>query len=152
MQSMAQHKLGLGHRSFDRIYQKKAAVCHAEDTLYLTAEIGMPWRINDIDFDVPVYHSRILRHDGNPLFSLKGITVHDKLAHCLVISKDIALLEHGIHQGGLAMVNVGNNSYIPDITAIVHVWCNPAFLYGAILPFSIHVYIVFNSLLSIALS
>jgi len=30
------------------------------------------------------------------------------------------------------MVNVGNNSYIPDITAIVHIWCNPAFLYSCI--------------------
>jgi len=77
LQSMAQHKLGLGHRPFDRIYQKKAAVCHVYDTLHLTAEISMPRGINDIDFDAPVHYGRILSHDGNPLFSLKGISVHD---------------------------------------------------------------------------
>jgi hypothetical protein len=30
------------------------------------------------------------------------------------------------------MVNVGNNSDIPDITAVVHVWCNPAFIYSSL--------------------
>jgi hypothetical protein len=126
---MAKHKLGLGHGPFYRINQQQAAVRHVDDTFYLPTEIGMPRSINEIDINAPVHYGRILSHDGNPLFPLKGITVHYQLAYCLVISKDLALLEHGIYQGGLAMVNVGNNRDISDITAIVHVWCNPAFIY-----------------------
>ncbi|MFC1955567.1 hypothetical protein ACFLWZ_03410 [Chloroflexota bacterium] len=30
------------------------------------------------------------------------------------------------------MVNMGNNSYIPDISAVVHLWCDPAFIYSSL--------------------
>jgi hypothetical protein len=39
----------------------------------------------------------------------------------LAIPEDLALFKHGIYQSSLTMVNVGNNSYISYVSAIVHI-------------------------------
>jgi len=38
----------------------------------------------------------------------------------LIISEDIALFKHGIYQGGLPMVNMGDDSDISYVIAIIH--------------------------------
>jgi len=39
----------------------------------------------------------------------------------LIISEDIALLKHGIYQGSLPMVNVGDDNDISYVIAVIHV-------------------------------
>jgi hypothetical protein len=36
----------------------------------------------------------------------------------LILTEDFALLEQGINEAGLTMVNMGDNRYIPDIITI----------------------------------
>ncbi len=52
--------------------------------------------------------------------ALEGITVHYQLTDYLVIPEHLALLEHGIYQGSLPMVYMGNDSDISYVMAIVH--------------------------------
>ena len=82
----------------------------------------MPRGIDDIDFDPFIEHGGILGHNGNPLFTLKGITVHYQLTDYLVVPEHLALLKHGIYQGSLPMVNMGDNGYVSYVTAIVRVY------------------------------
>ena len=48
----AQHKLGLRHRAFKGVNKKQHTINHLQDTLYLTAKVGMAGCIDNVDFMV----------------------------------------------------------------------------------------------------
>ena len=59
-QSLGGDKLGLRHRAFCRIGQQNDPIGHVQYALDLTAEIGMPRRVDNIDARiVPHYRSRL---------------------------------------------------------------------------------------------
>ena len=107
-----QHEPGLRHGAFHRVHQQQAAVGHIDNALDLAAEIGMARRIDDIDLHAPVHDGGILGQDGYAFLALQRIAVHDQLAHLLVLAENLALLEQGIHQAGLAVVYMRDNSNI----------------------------------------
>ena len=43
------------------------------------------------------------------------VGVHDAIRHLLILAEHAALLQHLVHQRGLAVVNVGDNSNISNI-------------------------------------
>jgi hypothetical protein len=49
---------------------------------------------------------RVLGHDRDALLALQVDRVHDPLRHVLVGAEDAGLPEHGVDQGGLAVVDV----------------------------------------------
>src|SRR6185295_16642436 len=49
--------------------------------------------------------------------ALEVVRVHDPLDDVLVSTEDAALPEHGVDQGGLAMVDVGDDSEVANILA-----------------------------------
>ncbi len=59
-----------------------------------------------------VPYGRILRHDGNPplLFEIHG--VHHPLCDLLILPEGAGLLEHGIDEGRLAVIDVGDDDDI----------------------------------------
>ena len=92
LQGLAEHKLGLGHRTLKGVYYQNDAVDHLENTLHLTAEIRMARRINDIDFDVLIGNCRIFGEDGNAALPFNVAGVHYALGHRLIGAEYAALL------------------------------------------------------------
>ena len=114
LQCLLQHKTGLRHGAFSGIYQKDDAVDHFQDTLHLAAEVSVARGIHDIDFIVLVMDRGILCQNGDAALPLQIAGVHHPLHGGLIFPVNTALLQHFIHQRGLAMVNMGNNRNISN--------------------------------------
>ena len=68
--------------------------------------------INDIDKQVPIANGRILGHNGNSALALEIGVIQRSLLHLLIYTEDAALMQHGVHQCGLSVVNVRNDGNI----------------------------------------
>ena len=73
--------------------------------------------VYDVDFIVAVADGHILGEDGDAALTLKVIVVKNQFARLLVVAEEFGLVQHAVHQGGLAVVNVGYNR---NITYILH--------------------------------
>ncbi len=113
LQGLPQDEPGLGERPFGGVHQEHDPVHHVQGALHFAAEIGVARRVDDIDLDALVGDGHVLGHDGDALFPLQVHAVHDPFGHLLVFPEDAALPEHGVGQGGLAVVHVGNYRQIP---------------------------------------
>ncbi len=51
----------------------------------------------------------VLGQDGDAAFPLQVVGVHDPLGHLLVGAEDVGLPQQAVHQGRLAVVDVGDN-------------------------------------------
>ncbi|CUP80723.1 Uncharacterised protein [Bacteroides xylanisolvens] len=61
-------------------------------------------------------HDRgIFRQDRDAAFTFQWIRVHDTFCDLLVISENVALLQHGIDQSRLTMVDVSDDGNVADI-------------------------------------
>ena len=115
LKGFGQHKARLRHRPFHGINQQQDAVYQAHHALDFTAEVGVTGGVHDVDLDVFVGDRRVLGNDGDAALALQIHLVHDALGDGLVGAEDAALLEHPVHQGRLAVVNVGDNRDIPQV-------------------------------------
>jgi hypothetical protein len=96
-------------RPFGGVHQQHDPVHHVEGALHLAAEIRVAGRVHDVDLHALVDDGRVLGHDGDAFFALEIEAVHDALGDLLVGAENPALPEHGIHQGRLAVVDVGDD-------------------------------------------
>ena len=71
--------------------------------------------VHNVDLGTVIMYGGILGQDGNAAFTLNVVGVHDAIHHLLILAVHAALLQHLIHQRGLAVVNVGDNSNISNI-------------------------------------
>ena len=115
LQCLAQHKTGLGHGALGGVHQQDDAVDHLEDPLHLAAKIGVARRVHDVDLHVLVVDGGVLGQNGDAALPLQIVGVHDPLHRGLVLAVDAALLEHFVHQGGLAVVDVGDNGDVSQL-------------------------------------
>ena len=115
LQCLAQHKTGLGHGTLGGVHQQDDAVDHLEDPLHLAAKIGVARRVHDVDLHVLVVDGGVLGQNGDAALPLQIVGVHDALHRGLVLAVDAALLEHFVHQGGLAVVDVGDNGDVSQL-------------------------------------
>ena len=109
LERLAQHEPRLRQRSFGRVHQEQHAVDHRQRPLDLAAEVGVARRVDDVDQDVVVVDGRVLGEDGDAPLPLEVGVVHHPLGHPLVGAEDPALVEHGVDQRGLAVVDVGDD-------------------------------------------
>ena len=93
------------------------AVHHLEGALDLAAEVGVTGRVHDIDARAVIEDGGVLRHDGDALLALEVDRVHHPLGDRLMLTEDAALPEHRIHQGGLAVVDVGDDRQVADVVS-----------------------------------
>ena len=84
------------------------------DTFNLAAEIRVPRCIHDVDLHPAPAHGRILGQDRDAPLPLQGIGVHDPFFHLLVGPEGSGLPEHLIHQGGLAVIDVGDDGQVTN--------------------------------------
>ena len=109
-----EHEPGLGQRAFGRIDEQHDAVHHAQRALHFAAEVGVTRGIDDVDLGLTILHGRVLGHDGDAFLALEIHRVHDPFGHLLVVPEDPTLPEHGIDEGGLAVVNVSHDGNIAE--------------------------------------
>ena len=75
----------------------------------------MAGRVNDIDLGLLIVNGGILCQNGDATLPLDVVGVHHALRHLLVLAEHAALLEHFVHQRGLAVVNVRDNGNVANI-------------------------------------
>src|SRR6266545_1063094 len=61
----------------------------------------------------------IFGHDGYATLSLQVHRIHHAVANLLVIAKGSRLSQHGIHQRGLAVIDVRNNCQVANILSFL---------------------------------
>ena len=83
--------------------------------------------VHDVDLGVLVLDGGVLGQDGDAALPLQVAGVHDALHSLLVLAVHAALLEHLVHQGGLAVVDVGDNGYVSQMF-VLHKMNVPFFL------------------------
>jgi hypothetical protein len=116
------HEAGLGHGAIHRVDQQQHRIHHRQHALDFAAEIGVTGGIHDIDAvflavaGIGPANGGILGQDGDAALTLKVIGVHHALAQVLALVEGAGLAQELVHQGGLTVVNVGDNG---DITQIL---------------------------------
>ena len=114
-QGFPQYVFGLGHGAFISVYQQQYAVHHVQHPFHFAAEVSMARSVQDVDLAAIVHNGSILGQDGDPTFSFLIVGVHDPFLHLLVGPEYTALLQHGIHQGSLTVVDVSDDGNVTQI-------------------------------------
>ena len=117
LERLLEHEAGLRQRPFRSIDQQHDAIDHGERPLDLAAEVGMSGRVDDVDLHSAVLDRRILGEDRDSALALEREGVHYPVHHLLVHAKDPALVEHGIDERGLAVIDVRDDGDVADVAA-----------------------------------
>ncbi len=112
---LLQHVAGLRKRAFAGVDEEHDAVDHAQGALDFAAEIAVAGGIDNVDLDVVIKEGGVLGENGDAAFALEVVGVHDALDDFLVGAENAALMEHGVDQGGLAVVNVSDDGDVANI-------------------------------------
>ena len=118
LEGLAEHEAGLRQRSLARVDEEEDAVDHGERTLHLTAEVGVPGRVDDVDLHVAVPDGGVLGQDRDALLALQVHRVHDAVGHFLVGPERAGLAQHGVDEGGLAVVDVRDDRDVSQVVCL----------------------------------
>ena len=80
-----------------------------ERPLDLAAEVGVAGRVDDVDQRVAVVDGGVLGEDGDAALALEVGVVHRAFGDALVGAENAALMQQGIDERGLAVVDVGDD-------------------------------------------
>jgi hypothetical protein len=111
---LGEHVAGLRERTFAGVDEQHDAVDDFEGALDLAAEIAVAGGVDDIDFDALVPDAGDLGEDRDAALALELVGVHDALGVFFIFAPDAALSEHGIDEGGLAVVDVRDDGDVAD--------------------------------------
>ena len=114
-QGFFKHKFCLRHGTFEGIHKKDDTVHHLEHSLDFAAEVRMARGIDYVDLDTFIMYRCIFGKNGDSSFPLDIVGVHDSFLNFLILAKNAALLKQLVDQRGLAVVDMGDNSYVSDI-------------------------------------
>ena len=118
---LRQHVARLRQRSFAGVHQQHDAVHDFERALHLAAEIAVAGRVDDIDLHALVADAGDLGEDGDAALAFEVVGIHDALDVHFVFAEDAALVEHGVHQRGLAVIHVGDDGDVANrMRTVVH--------------------------------
>ncbi len=120
LESLAEHETGLRERAFARVDEEEHTVDHGERALDLTAEVGVAGSVDDVEGHVAVLHRGVLREDRDALLALEVVRVHHPLVDVLVGAERSGLPEKRVDEGGLAVVDVGDDRHVAQVVARAH--------------------------------
>jgi hypothetical protein len=115
LEGLAQHEARLWQGPFGGVDQQQHAIHHVEAALDLAAEVGVTRRVDDVDGQVAALHRRVLGEDRDALLALEVAGVHDARLNVLVLAEGAALPEHGVDEGGLAVVHMGHDRHVSEV-------------------------------------
>ena len=118
LQSLLQHESGLRHAALKGIDKQEHTVRHVKDPFNLTSEIAMARSVYDIDLDTLVGDGHILGKNCDASFPLDVIVVENQLAKILRLTHQIGLVDHPVHEGCLAVIDV---RYERDVPNVLHI-------------------------------
>src|SRR5690606_20121906 len=98
---------------------------HGQAALHLAAEVRVPRGVDDVDGDriaiVRYVPDRgVLGQDGDAFFPLQVHRIHHPIGELTPGGHGAGLAQHGVDQGGLAVVDVGDDGDIAEIGAQRH--------------------------------
>ena len=120
LERLAQDEAGLRERAFARVDEEEHSVDHGERTLDLAAEVGVTGGVDDVQRHVAVLHRRVLGEDRDALLAFQVVRVHDPLVDVLVGAKRAGLPQERVDEGGLAVVDVGDDRHVAQVVARAH--------------------------------
>ena len=113
-EGLGEHVARLRQRAFGGVDEEDDAVDHFEGALDLAAEVGVAGGVDDVDLGVLVVDRRVLGQDGDAALFFEVVGVHDALGDGLVGAEGARLTQHGVDEGGLAVVDVGDDGDVAD--------------------------------------
>jgi len=113
-QRLREHVARLRQRTFAGVYQQHDAVDNFERALYFAAEIAVAGSVDNVDLDAVITDAGDLGEDGDAALAFQVVGVHDAVDVLLMGAEDAALIEHGVDESGLAMVDVSDDGDIAD--------------------------------------
>jgi hypothetical protein len=72
--------------------------------------------VDDVDLRLPEVHGRVLGQDRDAALALEVVRVHHALHDLLVGAEGAALAQEGVHERGLAVVDVGYDRDVAQAT------------------------------------
>ncbi len=126
LQRAGEDEARLRHGTLGGIDKEDDAVDHLQDTLYLAAEVGVARGIDDVDLGVAVADGGVLGKDGDAALALEIVRVHHAVHDLLIFAVHAALLEHFVNEGGLAVVNVGDDGDVAKLVVLHSISLLPA--------------------------
>ena len=111
---LGENVTGLRQRAFGGVDEEDDAVDHLEGALHFTAEVGVAGGVDDVDLVVVIVEGGVLGENRDAALFFKVVRVHDALGDGLVGAEGAALAQHGVDEGGLAMVDVGDDGDVED--------------------------------------
>ena len=78
-----------------------------------------PGCIDDIDVHAFILHRAVLRQNGDAALFFQVVGIHHALGDMLVRGESASLLQQLVHQGGLAVVNVGDDGDITELAGFL---------------------------------
>ena len=112
---MGKHEAGLGLGALVGIDDEQGAVGHVEHAFHLATEVGMARRVDDVDLHALVGDGDVLGKDGDAALALLIVGVEDALFHLLVLAENVGGPQKTVYEGGLAVVDVGDDSDVADV-------------------------------------
>ena len=79
----------------------------------------MAGSVDDIDLHTLIRHRHVLREDGDAALPFQVVVVQDEIAQIFGLAHEIGLIDHTVHEGGLAVVHVGDDRYVSDVLHIL---------------------------------
>ncbi len=107
-EGLREHVTGLRQRALGRIDEQHDAVDHRQRPLDLTTEVGVPGRVDEVDLRAPPRDRCRLCEDRDAALALLVVRVHDAVDDRLVLTKHPGRAEHGVDEGGLPVVDMGD--------------------------------------------
>src|SRR5690606_13666804 len=109
----------LRHRAVHRVHQHQHRVDHRQHPLDLAAEVGVSGGVDDVDPPhlavlVGPADRRVLREDRDAALLLDVVAVHHPVRDDRTLIQGARLLEQLVNQGGLAMVDVGDDGDVAE--------------------------------------
>ena len=122
LQRLRQHVARLRQRPFAGVHQQHDPVHHLQRALYLAAEIAVAGRVHNVDLHAFVADASDLGQDGDAALAFQFVGIHHAFDVNFVLAKDAALVQHGVHQRGLAMIHVGDDGDVTNCSSSVVHW------------------------------
>src|SRR5699024_7487447 len=114
-----------------RVDEQDDTVDHGQGTLDLATEVGVTRGVDDVDNEVAAVlagtlaaHGGVLGQDGDALLAFEITGVHHAVSDTTVVVEHAGLLQHGVDEGGLAVVDVGDDGDVAELR-MGHEWAAP---------------------------
>jgi hypothetical protein len=116
-QRLARDEAGLRHGAFEGVHQQQNRIDHLEYALHLAAEVGVAGCVHDVDARAFPGDGGEFCQDGDAALALQVVGVHGAVGDDFTRPEAACLAQETVDQRGLAVVNVGDDRNVADITS-----------------------------------